>query len=583
MSERSLHGVPASPGVALGAGWRRPEQIRTGELVASEDRPAERDTALAALAAAAAELTAVAADLSPDEAEIVEASALMAQDPALLSAVEEAILHRGLPAGEAILSACGDHADLIAAIGDETLAARADDVGSLGRRAARLAGRGGVDAAPEGDVVLIADDLGPADVAELADSLAGIALAGGGFTAHAAIVARSLGVPMVTGLGEQLRALADGTPIVIDGSSGSLTLRPTERQSRVACGEMESRRMAMARALAQRDQPAVTRDGRRVTVLANVASPAELDVGLRAGAEGVGLLRTELAFLEAVDWPTERQHADALEPILVGLGGRRAVVRVLDFGADKSPPFLRHVRQRGLELLLCNADAFISQLRAILMCARERDVRILLPMVNGPEQLTAARTFLEHAARPLDVEQLPPVGSMIETPGAAGQATAIAGRSEFLSIGTNDLTAATLGADRFAANDAHAHAPRVLRLIDASVTAAHQAGIAIEVCGEAASDPVMAPLLVGLGVDELSVGAARVGVVREWVRRLDAAQAGEIARAALTMESAEQVEAAAGPLAMSLRGAEVGSVSVQTGNGRGERVERSGRVHALGA
>jgi phosphoenolpyruvate-protein kinase (PTS system EI component) len=346
---------------------------------------------------------------------------------------------------------------------------------------------------------------------------------------------------------------------------------------------LESRRIAVARALAQRDQPAVTLDGARVTVLANVASPAELDVGLRAGAEGIGLLRTELAFLDAADWPSEQQHVDALEPILAGLGGRRAVVRVLDFGADKSPPFLRGVPQRGLELLLSNADAFIRQLRAILMCARERDVRILLPMVNGPEQLMAARALVRHAARPLEVEKLPPLGSMIETPRACAQAAAIAERSGFLSIGTNDLTAATLGANRFAANDARAHDPRVLRLIAASVTAAHEAGIAIEVCGEAASDPVMAPLLVGLGVDELSVGAARVGVVRDWVRRLDEAGAAQVARAALTMESAEQVEVAAGPLVGQLRGAEAGRVSVQTGDGSGERVERSGRVHALGA
>ena len=550
MGERVLAGAPASPGVAFGAAWRVVDEIEAVGPVPPERREQERKAAAAALAAAADALIALATGLPVDEAEIVETGALIAQDPALTSGVEEAIVGDGLSAAEAIIRVTGEHADAIAAIGDETLAARADDVRSLGRRAAALAGGGAQTAPPGSDLVLIAHDLGPADVAELAPSLAGIGLAGGGPTAHAAIVARSLGVPMVTGLYEQVLDIADGAPLVIDGSCGTLVSEPSAERARVAKAEMGARRAAAQRAHDLRERPAVTTDGKRIIVLANVASPEELELGLRTGAEGIGLLRTELAFLDSTDWPTEQQHSEALKPILAGLENQPAIVRVLDFGADKSPPFLHDVAQRGLELLLACPDAFAAQLRAIVLASRHHDIRVLLPMVDQPEQLVQSRALLERVCAQLGLDRTPPLGSMIETPTAAHTAPAIAERSDFLSVGTNDLTATTLGLNRFAANTARAHHPLVLRSIAASVVAAHDAGIPIEVCGEAASDPIMLPLLVGLGIDQVSVGAARVGTVREWIRQLDADETAGLARSALTMDAAEEVEWAVRPLAV---------------------------------
>jgi phosphoenolpyruvate-protein kinase (PTS system EI component) len=550
MGEHLLQGTPASPGVALGPAWRLLDEVEAIGPVPPERREREREAAVAALAAAADALIALAAGLPAEEAEIVETGALMAQDAALIESVEQAIEAEGLTAPAAITRATGEHADAIAGIGDETLAARADDVRSLGRRAAALAS-GRAQTAPRGsDLILIAPDLGPADVAELAPSLAGVALAGGGATAHAAIVARSLGVPMVTGLYEQVLTIAEGAPLVIDGSSGTLVSQPGEELALAAKTQMGARRAAAQRAHDLREEPAVTSDGQRITVLANVASPEELELGLRAGAEGIGLLRTELAFLDATEWPTEQQHAEALRPVLAGLGRRPAIVRVLDFGVDKSPPFLHDVAERGIELLLDHPDAFIAQLRAIVLASREHDIRILLPMVDQPDQVTQSRALLKQAAAQLGVDQIPALGSMIETPAAARNAPAIAERSQFLSIGTNDLTASTLGLNRFAVNAARAHHPRVLRSIAASVAAAHEADISIEVCGEAASDPIMLPLLVGLGIDEVSVGAARVGTVREWIRQLDADETAGLARSALTMDAAEEVEWAVRPLAV---------------------------------
>jgi phosphoenolpyruvate-protein kinase (PTS system EI component) len=575
MTERVLQGAPASPGSAVGTAWRLLDRASHDRVVAPGDRSPEREAALAALAAAAEELTRLAAELPDEEAAIVEASVLMAQDPALTRAVEEAISSRGLPAGDAILSATRQHADAIAQIGDSTLAARADDVRSLGRRASRLAASDGEPPRPEGPVVLVAQDVGPADVAELASVLAGVALAGGGATAHAAIVARSLGIPMVTNLGPL--EVEDGVTLVLDGAGGQLVLDPAAERVDEAGAEMAARKLAQRRSLEESELPAVTTDGRRVKVLTNVASAAELVAGLREGAEGVGLLRTELAFLDVDHWPCEREHCEALEPILGGLDRRPAIVRVLDFGADKSPPFLNGTPLRGIDLLLANRVALISQLRAIVFTGQGRDIRIMLPMVSNPDQLATVRELLENTARAM-ADEPPPLGAMIETPEAADGAGAIAHEADFLSIGTNDLTAATLGADRFASGAAAAHDPRVLRRIEQTVAAAHEAGIPVEVCGEAASDPLMVPLLIGLDVDELSVGAARVGAVRRWIRSVSHGDARELALRSLRLGSADQVAAAGATLAASLENG-----SAETGDGGREGVERGGRVHAVGA
>jgi phosphoenolpyruvate-protein kinase (PTS system EI component) len=543
MPERLLVGTPASPGVALGVAWRPDDVVSVPGRAGSAQR--ERERARAALAAAADALRDLAARLEPEEAAIVEAGVLMAGDPALLEAVDQAIESRGLAATEAILDATGMYADAIAAIDDEMLAARADDVRSLGRRAARLADGAAAAPPPGSDSIVIARELGPADVAELAPALVGVALAGSAATAHAAIVARSLGVPMITGVDAAALDIRAGTRLALDGSSGTLTVEPSPTRASAAGEAMRSRQRAARRAQALRDEPAVTRDGARVGVMVNVASRQELDLGLRSGAEGIGLLRTELAFLDAAAWPHERDHARGLEPILAGLDGRPAIVRVLDFGADKSPPFLRGVPQRGLELLLDHPSAFGDQLRAMLALARRHDVRILLPMVNGVGQVREARALLAALAEDLALERIPPLGSMIETPAAVDDAAAIAGESDFLSIGTNDLTASTLRADRFTANAARVTDPLVLRSIARSVEAARDRGIPIEVCGEAGSDPIVLPLLIGLGVDDVSVGAARVGEVRGWIRGLSMVQAADLARAALTMDAAEDVEWAA--------------------------------------
>jgi len=517
--ESILHGVRAAPGTAWGrAAVLEHHASADATPIAVGRREHELERALAALEAAASDLEHIAANLRARdraaEADIIETGALMAGDPSLAAAITELVMSSGRGAAAALMEACDGFASQLERLPDPTLALRAEDVRSLSRRAvAHLDGRSG--RATEG--ILVAASLGPADIAEIGTGVLGAALAGGGVTAHAAIVARSLGLPMVVGLGPDVLDVTDGEELVLDGDRGLVIRHPSADRVDAVRAAAEARAGARALAVGRRDQPATTRDGRRITVLANAASVAEAREAVEQGAEGVGLLRTELLFLDAAAWPVAAQHSRFLAPILAALEGRPATVRLLDFGGDKTPPFLRGTRDRGVELLLRAPQALADQLAAIVAFGAHQ-VRILIPMVSGVDQVRAVRASLSTIAAGASP---PPVGAMIETRAAIANAHAIARECDFFSIGTNDLTQQVLNIDRERAIAAPVTDPRVLAAIDTAMRAARAAGIPVDVCGEAASDHDTMPLMVGLGADELSVAAARVGEVRELVRGLD--------------------------------------------------------------
>jgi phosphoenolpyruvate-protein phosphotransferase len=536
--EVALHGVSAAPGVATGRAVVLDRAgARHARIIPLAHRGAELVRARHALEVVATEMEQIAFELRGagrgEEADIVETSILMAADPGLASRVDALVTQFGRAAGDALREAAEDSAAELALLPDPMLAERADDVRSLGRRAAARAN--GVKPGMISGVV-IASTLGPADVAEIAKNAKGIGLAGGGVTAHAAIVARSLGIPMIVGLGPDLLSLQDGAEVVLDGDAGVIFLQPEPGRVAAARVDAARRREARQSAVASRLLPAQTKDGHRITVLANAASVAEAVEALEQGAEGVGLLRTELLFLDAKAWPTMAQQASFLGLILAPLTGLVATVRLLDFGGDKTPPFLRGTGSRGIELLLESPDALRTQLAAIVEAGEKTRLRILVPMVTEAEQLRRVRHVL---ATVLDGRPSPEVGAMIETPEAADDAAEIAKESDFLSIGTNDLTQLVLGLDRERSKSAPVTDARVLRLIDAAVRAGHAAGIPVDVCGEAASDPIAMPILVGLGVDELSVAAARVGEVRHAIRGLDFAAARKAAEKRLLDQPAD--------------------------------------------
>jgi phosphoenolpyruvate-protein kinase (PTS system EI component) len=537
--------------------------IAVGDVVLFQDSVAETavagggfgevERALAALAAVAAELERAAGRLRraglEAEAEIVETTRMLAEDPVLHENVSAGALE--LPAPHAVNAAVERHANALAALPDPMLAARASDVRELGRRAARIL-TGGARAVIGDRSIVCARDLGPGEVADLElddGRVMGIALADGAATSHAAIMARALGVPLVVGLGPSLLALDEGETVIVDGDRGLVVGAPTPAEvdeARRAVRRAARRRSELA---AMRSLPAKTTDGRRITLLCNASTAAEVAAGLAAGADGVGLLRTELAFLDAHRWPTQAEHLAALEPPLSLLAGRLATVRTLDFGADKTPPFLQSVTERGVALTLQHPEAFVAQLRAIITAAADTRLRLLLPLVRTASDIRAVRSLVRACLPP--GATLPALGAMIETPEAAHAAHEIALEADFLSIGTNDLVATTLGLDRGApvASVSTAADPAVLELVRRTVAAAEAAGVTVEVCGESASEPALAVLFVGLGVDELSVAPARLDVLRATIRGISSAEARAAAAAALAAGSADDALAVGASLA----------------------------------
>ncbi|MFL5799693.1 MAG: putative PEP-binding protein [Actinomycetota bacterium] len=562
---RTFEGVPASPGVATGRAVVLAGTAGLPDLGPGDDEVV-RDPRQAALRVDEA-LDAVAADLRAladrlrrngraDEAEIVGVGALIADDPALRTEARREAAEGRSPS-RAVLRAAERHAAAIAAIGDPVLSERAADVRQVGRRAAALlSGEGSGSPEPSRGNgtggVLLAEELGPADILgmEEGDIVAAAAVRGGP-NAHAAIVARSLGLPMVLGIDPALLRVPEGTAVVVDGDRGSVTVAPGDDAMTTARAAMESiarRKTALA---AGRHLPSETADRVAVALLCNVATAAETRAGLESGAAGVGLLRTELPFLEATSWPDEEAHRRVLRPILSQLGGRVATVRVLDFGGDKVPPFLtaaqdgREGQARGLPPLLRTPDALGSQLRAALRTGAATRLRILVPMVTSLREVQLAREELERAVEAVGSQDAgdPELGVMVEVPSAALLAERLATQVDFLSIGTNDLTERVLGVHRRdpGARPALAAHPTVITLIKRVVRAGAAHGKPVGVCGEAAGDPLVLPLLVGVGVSSVSVSPSRVDEVRARVRSLNAETCRQVARAAVRLDSVEAV------------------------------------------
>jgi phosphoenolpyruvate-protein kinase (PTS system EI component) len=329
---------------------------------------------------------------------------------------------------------------------------------------------------------------------------------GGGASSHAAIIARGLGLPMLAGADPRILKAPSGHQAILDTNTGELIVDPAGPElaaARTAATPPEAPRSA-ARDL-------TTADGQPVTLLCNVASAAETRLGLSGGATGVGLLRTEIAFTTAGSWPSREDHLAQLTPILSQLDQRPAVVRLLDFSGDKVPPFLKYQKEQGLTALLNAPQALRDQLTAILRAGHGTRLAVLVPMVRSLDEVAAVRSALAEAAVEV-AQETPKLGIMVEVAATAANAAAFAPAVDFFSIGTNDLSSEVLGLDRAggAITPALAADPRVQGLIHRVVEAAAEAGINVSVCGDAAADPAVLPLLLGLGIRTLSVGAARV-------------------------------------------------------------------------
>ena len=549
---RRIAGVVASRGVAVGVAtrWSQPELAVTEE----GGNPASEAAALRnAIAFVSDHLETQVRAAEGAQRELLAAHAELVQDPELSSRARE-WLQQGKSAAFAWRQATRAMMEVLAALGDPRMRERAADLRDLESQVIRVLG-GALPVAERDlprDAIVLADDLLPSQMMALDLSrIAGLAIARGGATSHVAILAAASAIPTLVAAGSAILDIPDGTPLVLDAEQGWLDVAPAGEDLASARRAAVQRAEERAADLEAASAPCATLDGVRIVVNANVGSVEEARAAVRNGADGCGLLRTEFLFLERRAAPDVAEQRAEYQRIAAALEGRPVSIRTLDIGGDKPIAYLPMPREdnpalglRGVRTSLWRPDLLRAQLAAILAVEPRGQCRILLPMVNDLGELRAVRALAEECARELGAGALPAIGVMIETPAAALLADQLAGVADFLSIGTNDLAQYTLAIDRGHAELADrldALHPAVLRMISAVTHAGRIAGKSVSVCGAMGSDVDALPILIGLGVHEISATAAMVPRLKRGVRLLDAARCRSLAQRALDEDSAGAV------------------------------------------
>ena len=559
-----LHGIGASEGIGIG----------TAVLVAEPDldyshvTPAGPEAEKARLAAAVdtfIQKTSALADtmreqVGEKQAEILSGQVMMLSDPYMQSQMNDAIDAGGCAEG-AVDSVCRMYVDMFSSMDDEMMRQRASDVGDLrARLLGLLLGREAVDlsAVPAGSV-LVARDFTPSMTAALRrENVAAIVTEAGGFTSHSAILARTMSLPAVLSVPGVTALVKSGDTLVVDGGEGVVLQNPEPSQLkayRARQAELAAQRAALERF---RGLPTRTADGRAVQLFCNIGSDRDLAAVLENTGEGVGLFRTEFLFLDRAALPTEEEQFQVYRAVAEGLAGREVIIRTLDVGGDKDIPYLGLKQEenpflgcRAIRYCLGHQEMFRAQLRALLRASAFGKVRIMLPLVTRLDEVRAARALLEELKGELDRSGIAydkniPLGVMVETPAAALIADLLAREADFFSIGTNDLTQYTMAVDRGNADVAYLYSPldpAVLRSLRAVIRAGKAAGIPVGMCGEAAADPRLIPLLLSFGLDEFSVSPAAVLSTRRAIAGWTAAGADAVAERAMALATEAEVAA----------------------------------------
>jgi phosphoenolpyruvate-protein phosphotransferase (PTS system enzyme I) len=571
--EQRLTGIGVSPGIAIGAAYigDRAPIVVSAAAIADNAVGAERarfadavtnaQKQLRKLKAHAAGLPGSAGD---EIGYLLDAHLAMLANSRLVRGVHQRIANAKINAERAVELEIEHLAKGFAAMKDSYLAARVEDIRVVGSRLIRnLVKKPYVTYATlDGGAIILAEDITPADTVLMnPQRIGGFASVFGGPEGHTAIVARALGLPAVMGVpGLVARAASDAT-VIIDGSGGIVILDPTP-ETLAAYRERQDAYRGERRLLSRlRRVAAVTRDGVEIRLEANLELPIELDQALANGAMGLGLVRTEFLFLNRNDLPDEDEQYEYYATLVRGMGGRPVTLRTLDAGGDKLPEALASgalddadaaLGLRGIRLSLKERRLFDVQLAAMLRASREGPLRILLPMISTASEIRRTREAIEQVARRLRrrgvviPEELPPLGVMIEVPGAALAADALASDADFFSIGTNDLIQYTLAIDRGDEQVAHLYNPLhpgVLRLIQFAVEAAGRRDIPVGICGEMAGEPRYAALLLGLGLRELSMAPGSLPRLKQRIRNLDMVAATRRAEAIMDQSDSGRIAA----------------------------------------
>ncbi len=555
-----LDGVTAAPGQAVGVSRRFVRETLAFDE-ASDDPARERaalDDALAgARAAVAATLAALGEDDGPGHhggarTEILTAHLSFLEDPFLRSTADAAI-EAGKSAAHAWTRAVDAQIVELRALGNRVLAERATDLEDIGQRVLRL-----ILGLPEEtldlaeDTVLFAEDLLPSQFAALdLDRLAGLCLAASGPTSHVAILAAARGIPAIVATGPGALRVPDGQRVIVEAEGARVRINPASDEVEATEARIRRRRTRRAEALRQADVECRMADGTRIEVVANLGSLADVSRALAAGAEGCGLLRSEFLYLDRTVAPTEDEQHARYQAIVSALGGRSAIIRTLDAGADKDVPYIHLPTEdnpalglRGIRTSLWQPEILRSQIRALLRVEPAGACRILLPMISTLADLRTVRAVIETERLALGRETPVEIGIMVEVPSAALLSAHFAAEVDFFSIGTNDLTQYALAMDRCnprLAQQLDPFHPAVLKLIALAVEGARRHGRWVGVCGNLASYPIAAPLLIGLGVTELSAGAEAIPEIKAMVRGLAMERCVAVARAALELGNGSDV------------------------------------------
>ncbi len=558
-----LKGLGASGGIAIGPAhlFRRSEEVVRCRLP-PESLPSEVERLQRAAQVARqqiAELKEKAArEHGAEEAAIFEAQGLMLQDPELLGKAERLIMEAKCNAEWALQRVGEEVASSLESLPDEYFGARAADVRDVVSRVLSiLQGRsGGKLGDLPGPVVVVGEELMPSDTAQAdRDKLLGLVMETGSCTSHAAILARTMGIPAVVGVKGVVDAVSPGDAVVVDGDTGVVVIRPSadELGDWQVKKEQWDRRREQLRLLIS--AAAVTRDGHRVELAANIGSLEDLSSALEWGAEGIGLFRTEFLFMDREVPPSEEEQFEVYRRAVEAFSGRPVIIRTLDVGGDKPIPWLGQLVEanpflglRGIRLCLAREDVFLTQLRALLRARAHGNLWVMFPMVADVGELRAAKRLVDKAKEDLACAGVPhgdpPVGIMVEIPSAALLIDHILQEVDFVSVGTNDLTQYTLAVDRTNATVsclADALHPAVLRLIAEVARAGRRCGKWVGICGDLAGDALATPILTGFGVDELSMAPRLLPEVKEALRATSMREAQELSRRALACRSAAEV------------------------------------------